>query len=272
VAYAGATVSGTASMPEREAYFKQTLPIHRTYWGPSNVNSGITAAANDVKAKRLPWISFKLPANWTVMADGGQDAWVNSIVDRLDAINGPVWLAFHHEPENDGQSLTEWTRMQRHLGQLVKAHKSNNIAFSIIVMGWHQVYGAAKYHLENIWPGDGLVDIIGQDPYNWYWTPKPNGAMNTQMSDMQPYWTAFDNFAKAHGARWGVAEIGYNNEAAQKDATWITNAFTSMRASGGVGMSYFDTSFNDGGSSLTLDLASKKAAWAKAINMSARIC
>lgn len=271
-AYSGATVSGTSSLPAREAALGQTLPIRRTYWGPTGVTKAVATAAEDVKAKRLPWVSFKLPATWAAMADGAQDAWANDVIRRLDAVDGPVWLAFHHEPENDTQPLAEWTRMQARLGRLVKAQRSDNIAFSIIVMGWHQIGGTADKRLPALWPGDGIVDIIGLDPYNWYNYLKDNGTRDMKMTEMQPYWDTFSSFARARGVNWAVAEIGYGNEAAALDPGWITNAFTSMVRSGGIGMSYFDTSYNTLGMSWNLDLASKFFAWKKTVTASTRIC
>ena len=64
-------------------------------------------------------------------------------------LNGPVWLAFHHEPEGDG-AIQDWRRMQEHLTPIVRAHR--NLAMTVIVTGWNQFYGESKYRLKNIWP------------------------------------------------------------------------------------------------------------------------
>ena len=48
---------------------------------------------------RLPWISFKLPYSWARMAAGDGDAWARDLATKLAQLPGPVWVAFHHEPE-----------------------------------------------------------------------------------------------------------------------------------------------------------------------------
>ena len=47
-------------------------------------------------------MSFKLPHSWGEMAAGAGDAWAKNLAARFGRLNGPVWLAFHHEPEGDG--------------------------------------------------------------------------------------------------------------------------------------------------------------------------
>ncbi|UAL30584.1 hypothetical protein K8W59_03420 [Nocardioides rotundus] len=270
--YAGATVSGTSSLSGREAQFGTTLPIRRDYFGPGDIDKAVSKVRADHAAKRLPWISFKLPGTWKQMADGEYDAWVRELTAKLAATDGPVWVAFHHEPENDSQPVAEWTRMQARLSKIVHAG-SDNVAFTIILMGWHQAYGTdPRLKLDALWPGDGTVDVLGLDPYNWYGHVRSDGARISDRSDLTKYWNVFSSFAKAHGTRWGVAEIAYNDSAAELDPAWISRAYSQMTAAGGVAMSYFDTSYNTLGNTWVLDLAIKRQEVAKNIAQSRRIC
>ena len=117
----------------------QQLGVRRTYWGATQVDSAVKIAKTDLAAGRLPWISFKLPYGWADMAAGKGDAWIRDLATKLSKLNGPVWLAFHHEPEGDGD-IKQWTAMQARLAPIVRS-TAPNVAYSIVLTGWHQLYG-----------------------------------------------------------------------------------------------------------------------------------
>ncbi len=270
-AYAGAAVSGGVSLSAREKFYGRTMGIHRTYWSSSQVASGVKSARADVAAKRVPWISYKTPGTWKQVADGKYDAWAVGLIRQLDAVPGPVWLAFWHEPENDNQPIAEWTRMQTRLMRLVKAN-SDNIAKTMIVMGWWQIGGGKpEMTLPRIWPGNGLIDVIGLDPYNVYGVNK-SGKTAMNHSDVTSYVRTFSSFALAHGARWGVAETAYTDQAAASYPGWITNFYRQIVANGGVAMSYFDTTLENHGRSWPLNTTIKRATFAQNVRASQRIC
>lgn len=239
-AYFGAAVGSNTDPASFEKEIGGKLGIRRTYFGPSQVNSAVNIAKADIAANRIPWISFKLPHSWKDMANGKGDAWATDLAKKLDALDGPVWLAFHHEPEGDGP-IKDWTAMQKRLAPIVKKN-SDNVAFTFIVTGWHQTDGEAQYSLENIWPGDGLVDIVGMDPYNFQETER-NGKLRGP-SPMDKYYDHFSAFAKKHDTEWGVAETGLNNEASRKDPEWMQRNFDQIQARDGIAMTYFNTHLN----------------------------
>jgi hypothetical protein len=142
------------------------LGIRRTFWGGSTVDKAVATAKGDLAKHRLPWISFKLPHSWSDMAAGKGDAWVRGLATKLAALDGPVWLAFHHEPEGDG-NIKQWTAMQAHLAPIVRSI-APNVAYSIILTGYHQYYGDAQYSLESLWPKNTKIDLAGFDIYNQY--------------------------------------------------------------------------------------------------------
>jgi hypothetical protein len=270
-AYAGAVVGGKVSLASREKAYGRRMGVHRTYHSASGVSAAAKQARSDVAAKRVPWMSFKVPGTWKQMAAGKYDAWALGLTKQLNAVPGPVWIAFHHEPESEGQAVADWTRMQAHLMRIVKDH-SDNIATTMIVMGYWQAMGnKPELKLPRLWPGNGLIDIIGMDPYNFYSTMS-NGQRNTKMTDLRPWFSLFNSFAAAHGARWGVAETAYTNEAAAKNPAWITNTFNQLVAYRGVAMSYFDTTLNNSGNSWPLLTSAKLAAHAKNVRASKHIC
>lgn len=240
-AYFGAAVGGNTDPAAFEKDTGGKLGIRRTFYGPSNVNTAVKIAAGDIANDRLPWISFKLPYSWQDMADGKGDAWAKDLVSKLDGLNGPVWLAFHHEPEGDA-AIGDWVAMQKHLSPIVKKN-SDNVAFTTILTGWHQLYGNSKYSLENTWPGDGVVDVVGFDVYNSHDVVKNGKTMKATDMDAS-YFKHFAAFAKKHNVDWALAETGINDPAAKKDPEWMERTYKQLVKRGGVGMTYFNTPLN----------------------------
>lgn len=268
-AYLGAAVGGTSSMDQREAALGTTLPIHRKYYSPDQVDYAVSVTKDDLARSRLPWISFKLPYSWADMAAGRGDAWAANLTDKLAALNGPVWLAFHHEPEGDGP-IQDWTAMQQHLAPIVHA-RSNNIAYTVIYISWDAFGGGdPQYQIDNTWPGDQYVDVLGLDMYNGYGAVR-NGVLGTTMLDPMKYMGPASQFARAHGVRWGVGEIGYTKEASDVDPNWLRLAYDDMVNNGGVGMSYFDSSLNSI-ADWTLDYAPKFDHYKSLMPEAARVC
>ncbi len=78
-------------------------------------------------------------------------------------MNGPVWLALHHEPRGDGVA-SDWVDMQQHARKLIDKY-SSNIALVGILNGWDflQRGGSPRSLPHACWHG---VDIMGFDSYN----------------------------------------------------------------------------------------------------------
>ncbi len=220
----------------------QNLGVRRTYYGGSQVDKAVAVAKADLAMDRIPWISFKLPYSWAEMAAGKGDAWTKDLATKLNKLNGPVWLAFHHEPEGDGD-IKQWTAMQARLAPIVRASASN-VAFTIVLTGWHQFFGNAQYSLDSLMPKNIKVDMVGVDVYNFYGTVK-DGKTNTKMTDFaKSYFKPLNAWTSAHGMAWGVAETGFTDSASNVDPQWVTNTYNLMKANNGVAFTYFNTTLN----------------------------
>src|SRR3954447_107150 len=246
------------------------LGVRRTYWGPTQVASAVAVAKADVAAHRIPWVSFKLPYSWSDMAAGKGDVWAKDLATRLAAVGGPVWVAFHHEPEGDGD-MAAWKRMQEHLAPLVRG-TAPNVAYTAILMGWHQISGEPQYSLATVWP-DTKIDIAGFDPYNWYGTMKSSGVVDTKQVDMKKdYFDPISAWAASKGLAWAVAETGYTDAAHAVDPTWLPRTFAGLKADHGIAMSYFNTPLNSASTwTWVLGSAGKKAAFANTLARSPHI-
>lgn len=266
--FLGAAVSGTSDLATREEQLGQTLPLHRRYYLPDDIPTAAREATRDIRAGRLPWISFKLPYSWADMAAGSGDAWVDQLATALADVPGPVWLAFHHEPEGEG-NLTDWVAMQRRLATRV-ARVADNVAISLIITAWHLVHNAETHTLDQYWPGEGVVDILAFDAYNEWGSVKGNEEV-TDWGTLHQYVELVAPFAEEHGVSWAVAETGWNDAAAVRDPHWFSSQVEVVRQAGGIAVAYFDSSF-ESITDWTLDEPAKLADFAFVLGDSARIC
>ncbi|MET0839765.1 MAG: hypothetical protein ABWY19_13345 [Marmoricola sp.] len=195
----------------------------------------------DLRRKRVPWISFKLPYSWEDMAAGAGDEWARDVASRLAGLDGPVWVAFHHEPEGDGD-ITRWTATQERLAPIVRA-AAPNVAYSVILTGWNQFFGESHYSLDALWP-DTPIDLVGFDVYDKYGVVKDGTTITERTRFKRDYFTEFEQFAQKHGVAWALAETGYTDSAAELDDRFLEHLYDGVRAHGGVAVSYFNTTVN----------------------------
>jgi hypothetical protein len=260
----GAAFNSNTDPTAWERALGRPLGVRRTYWGARHVRDAVQVARTDLAAHRLPWISFKLPHSWADMAAGKGDAWARDLAVRLSQLDGPVWVAFHHEPEGDGR-IADWKAMQEHLAPIVR-RIAPNVAYTAILMGWYQISGDPRYSLSTVWP-DTKIDIAGFDPYNWYGTMKSSGLLDTTHVDMKKaYFDPISTWAASKGLAWAVAETGYTNAAHAVDPTWLPRTLADLRADHGIAMAYFNTPLNSRSTwTWVLGSPGKKVAFARTI-------
>lgn len=220
------------------------LGLRRTYWGPDDVARAVATAKDDLAHDRLPWISFKLPHPWAEMSDGAGDDWARGIARRLAQLDGPVWVAFHHEPEGDPDGdIEDWTSLQARLAPLVRA-AAPNVAYTIILTGYNQLYGPPKYSLSSLWPESTRIDLVGFDVYDKYGVDK-NGEERLKRTTFESsYFSKFRRFALDHDLAWGLAETGQSDQSAEVDPAWMRRTWNAMRAYDGVAFAYFNSTLN----------------------------
>ncbi len=172
--------------------------------------------------------------------------WAKDLAARLGTVPGPVWVAVHHEPENDVRETSRTgSGCSSGSSPIFRAHP--NIAFTIILMGYHQFAAPTinpKLSMDALYPGPGLVDVVGFDPYNWYGTLASNGEQITTFTELKTYYTKIAAWAASvGGVKWAVAETGYTDMAAQRDVAWLSRAYDDMKAAGGIALTYWDNQF-----------------------------
>ena len=244
--------------------------IHRTYYRADQQRSAVSRATADVFAGRITWMSFKLPNGYGFkeMAAGKGDAWARDLAEQLSTVGGPVWVAIHHEPENDrDQSMKDWTVMQQRLSPIFRAHP--NIAFTVILMGYHQ-FMAPKINpdlsMQALWPGSQYVDVTGFDIYNFYGTVSSSGKTITTWRELKDYYAKFAAWSEANrGAKWAVGESGLSDAASARDVTWLSRSYDDMKKAGGLALAYWDCAVPGSSNSYILDKTSEKNEFAKVL-------
>ena len=268
-AYFGGVVGGNSDPASLESEMGATLGVRRTYYQANGQSSAVETARRDLAQGRLPWISFKLPHSWADMAAGKGDAWARDIAERMDRLPGPVWVAFHHEPENDDVSqIQQWKKLQERLGPIVR-QAADNVAFTVVVMGYHQLYGAQQLRFDAMWP-QTKVDVAGFDVYNFQGMPQGNGIRTEPVNLKEKYFEPFQAWSERTGTPWAIAETGYTDYTADQKPHWIRRTFRQLRRTDGLAFSYFNSALNSK-ANWTLSTASKKADYGSALHRSARL-
>lgn len=259
----GAAHGGNTDPSALEAGLSSRLGVRRTYWSASQVEAAVSVARGDLRVGRLPWLSFKLPSSWEDVAAGGSDSWAVDLAARLSEVGGPVWLAFHHEPEGDG-NISAWKRVQERLGPIVR-RTADNVAFTVILTGRNQWYGDDAYRIDNIWPKT-TVDLAGFDIYCFYGTWK-NGKYRTGAPSLKAdYFDIIERWAATKGVAWGLAETGLTDAASRDYPEWITSTYLELRATRALAMVYFDSEHNSD-DSYHLTGGQKNSDFGKALGM-----
>ena len=257
-AYFGGTYGSNSDVTPWESSMGKILGVHRTFWVSSQVASAVKTATADAAKNRLPWVSFKAPYSWADMAAGKGDAWARDLATRMKAVGGPVWVAVHHEPEGEGD-MQKWKAMQARLAPIMRA-AAPNLGYSIILMGWHQLHGDAKYSLAATWPNT-KIDVAGFDIYEMYGEMK-NGARRTEWKDfVNDYYKPLQAWSKSKDVPWGLAETGYSDAAALKNPGWMAKTYADMDTYGGIAFAYFNTILNSPDANWSLNTTAKKLAF-----------
>ncbi|WP_341925811.1 hypothetical protein [Nocardioides psychrotolerans] len=267
-AYMGASHGGNDDPSALERRAGTQLGVRRTYFRGDQVEYAVTTVREDLAAGRLPWISFKLPLSWEDMASGKGDAWTRDLAEQLADVDGPVWLAFHHEPEGDGD-MDAWRRMQERLAPMVRS-TARNVAFTVILTGWNQMFGSPDYALSQIWPRDTKIDVAGFDIYNEFGVRKHGYRIDEWPRLRHHYFQPLSSWARRHDVAWGLAETGITNEGFRSSPRWIQRSFRTMRQEGGVAFAYFDSPLNTT-ASYALTSPAKIASFTRTVARGARL-
>jgi hypothetical protein len=188
----------------------------------------------DEQNGRIPFISMDAGGAhkvlWSQIADGSQDAFIDACAASLASLSGPVFFSFQHEPDNHlgGKkklgTIADYVAAWQHVHDRIVADGAINVTFVQILMASTLRKGRGDL----FYAGDGEVDFLAADGYNWY------GCKGHPGPWVSPSWV-FSGLA-AWGAKHSkplmIAEWGTGEDPAKvgRKAQWITSLGTWVQA------------------------------------------
>ena len=231
----GARVRDGVSIRGWERKLHHRLGTQRTYYQASRVDAMVARARGNVNRGRLPVLSIKPPGSWQDIAQGRHNAWVDSMLEKLGRLDGPMCLTVNHEPENDvsGSENTPYWHVAMtehvHARAASRAPKVNVIQ---ILMQWTFDPNSPRVPAQWVAPSPAL---FGLDAYN-YW--EPGGRVR---------WIPFAGLvgrAQKHagGRPVVIGEFGVRDDPRrpERGANWIRNAFEYAANHDVIAMNYFN--------------------------------
>jgi hypothetical protein len=160
--------------------------------------------------------SIRVP--WAAVAAGALDRRIDRLAAHIRrTFHKKFFLTIHHEPENDvverrgsGRTAADYAAMYRRVVRRLRSHGVTNAVTVMTYMGapnW-----ATKPWFKGLYPGDGVVDWLGIDPYADRRVRDFAGLVDKTRAD-HPSWPGFYRWIQAHYpakpimlAEWGVFE------------------------------------------------------------------
>ena len=157
--------SATGDQPEILRFFQRGPKVFPT-------SAHIAAAERPGRPRSLLHFSWK-PApelTWRQIANGVADTSIEAVASQLAKYPHRMFFTVHHEPENDvelsegsGMTPADYVDMYRHVVDKLRSSGSDNLVFVMVYIGFHRWANL----VDDLYPGDDVVDWIGYDPYGF---------------------------------------------------------------------------------------------------------
>ncbi|TQK71614.1 glycosyl hydrolase [Nocardioides sp. SLBN-35] len=168
--------------------------------------------------------------------------------DRLRDYAVPIYFTFNHEPESKASSTmgdaSQFIAAWRKFHDIVVARGATNVRFMWIMTDYAFMVGPdARNYGPKWYPGDGYVDAMGIDAYNWFTC---RTGINTPWMSLEQIIRPFRDFGALHPTKelwlteWASAEDPANPT---RKAQWYAAAQALFKRSDYaqfVGVSAFD--------------------------------
>lgn len=238
--YLGVSLRIDESLEDKTAAIGRAPSLTRRFYKDHQVGLMSSMATQDLAQGAVPFISVKVPGSWESVADGERDEWLKGVLSGLAAAGGPVFLALHHEPENDkspGHSADSWKAMQRRARDRALRHAAD-VTVVPVLMQW--TFNPESGRDVEEWLLDDFP-LLGVDIYN-IWSPTD-----------PKIWSEFADLLKPVRERVPrdqaiiVPEFGTPQDPLdpQRASQWLRNAYQAATTNAVVGLAWFDSSFSD---------------------------
>lgn len=235
--YLGTSLTNDMAAAERPEVGGDAVGMTRRFYQPYQSDLMAQMAASDAAAGILPFVSVKVPGTWSQVARGDQDPWLEGLLELLAAVDSPVLLALHHEPENDvggvGMAAADWVAMQTRALSRARA-TAEKVTVVPVLMRWSFDSSSGRDPREWLVPDTVLQ---GVDVYN------PWDGSGRRL------WIPFSELVGPVSAAMGdrplvVPELGSAPDPADptRQAAWLAEAFDTAVRSHIVGLAWFESS------------------------------
>jgi beta-mannanase len=218
-----------------------------THWvGPYSAPdlADLSAVAANGSIPIVTWMSDDPTGTTTItdqeIAAGDYDSYIRSWAEELKAFGRTVLLRFDHEmngnwygwsPGVNGNTAAGYVAAYRHVHQVFAQVGARNVKF---VWSPNVAYPGST-PLASLYPGDGYVDYVGVDGYNW-------GTLDghTWQTPEELFGPTLEEVAALTSRPVLVTEVASTSEGGDK-AAWISSLFVMLRSTPQVkGFVWFD--------------------------------
>lgn len=233
--YLGASLSIDQPASARPDLGGERMSMARRFYQPHQIALMREATSTDVAAGILPFVSFKVPGTWLAISRGRYDRWLDQVVEGLGSLGAPVWLALHHEPENDASgpdgTREDWLAMQQRV--IDRAAAAPLVTVVPVLMNW--TFQARSHRNPLDWVMTD-VPLLGVDIYNPW---QPNGRSD---------WMEFADLIGmvrdvVPDQPLVIPELGTSSDPFDptRAALWLRGAVETSLREDVVGLAWFDT-------------------------------
>lgn len=171
---------------------------------------------------------------WGAIASGAEDAWIRERAAAVKALDWPIMMTFHLEPEDDPGygTATAYRAAWRRIVTIFRQEGATNVVWVWNMMAF--TFTRASGRDPALWyPGDDVIDWLAADGYNWFGSPYiPGQPWRTFDSIFRPFYT----WGTTHhpGKPLAVYEFGSLEDTITPDplrkATWLTQAAATVKS------------------------------------------
>lgn len=231
-AYWGMTTHYDGGISGREAQLGRTMGLHNMFFSWTDHFPG-SGQNDDVANGRLSMVTWE-PWN-TTLADIARGSYDDNIISHADAMRDfgrPIFLRFAHEmngnwypwagSSNGGAAAgpAGYVAAWRHVHDIFVQEGATNVVW-VWCVNQNDSPGDSWNHWTQYYPGDGYVDWVAVDAYNW---GTKNGGWRSFSSMMSA--SAYRDYAASKPIM--VAETSSNEDGGDK-AQWITDLATAVQ-------------------------------------------
>jgi hypothetical protein len=142
--------------------------------------------------------------------------------DTIKARSGRVLVAYHHEPEAKTDislgTSADFVAAYRRVVGIFRARGVQNVLYTWQMTAWaFRAPSTDRRYAAKWYPGNGYVDVVGADAYNWYTCGAGTGKWREFSTLADPVLA----FARARGKQAAFPEFG--SIAHSRRAEWLAN-------------------------------------------------